>query len=180
MCSPDNPSPTLAYGSAADWRVAVETAVQGAGLRASAARTAVLDWIAAAERPFTAETIVQQLVVGWGLGSRPTVYRTVDWLRSAGWLARLHVEGNDRAYVRSLPGGHQLVCTICGESQTVTDLELGPLVAPRLQNLGFELQGEHLELYGRCRQCRRADEADPVTAPAAATSALSPSTTEGV
>lgn len=142
-----------------DWRLAVEAALLKAGMRQSPARNAVLDWIAAAERPFTAETIVQQLVVGWGLGSRPTVYRTVDWLRAAGWLARLHVEGNDRAYVRSRPGGHPLVCTGCGVIQTITDLELAPLVAPRLQDLGFELQGEHLELYGRCRQCRRAEAA---------------------
>lgn len=98
-------------------------------------------------------------MVSGGLGSRPTVYRTVDWLRAAGWLARLHIEGNDRAYVRSQPGGHQLVCINCGESQTITDLDLAPLVAPRLQDLGFDLQGEHLELYGRCRQCRRAEAA---------------------
>lgn len=159
MCDPDNLSPSLAHGGAADWRAAVEAAMQHAGLRASSARTVVLDWIAAAERPFTAETIVQQLVVSWGLGSRPTVYRTVDWLRAAGWLARLHIEGNDRAYVRSQPGGHQLVCINCGESQTITDLDLAPLVAPRLQDLGFDLQGEHLELYGRCRLCRRAEAA---------------------
>lgn len=177
MCGPDEPSPRRHQGAAADWRAAVETAVQDAGLRASSARTVVLDWIAAAERPFTAELIVQQLVVGWGLGSRPTVYRTVDWLRSAGWLARLHVEGNDRAYVRSLPGGYQLVCTDCGASETITDLQLAPLVAPRLQDLGFELQGEHLELYGRCRQCRCAD--DPDREVAAATSAVPPSATEG-
>jgi Fe2+ or Zn2+ uptake regulation protein len=168
MCGPDNLSPTLAHGATADWRAAVESALQGAGLRASSARTAVLDWIAAAERPFTAETIVLQLVVGWGLGSRPTVYRTVDWLRSAGWLVRLHGDGVDRAYTRSQPGAHQVICTDCGAIQTITDLELEPLVAPWLQNLGFELQSEHLELYGRCRQCCRAEEADRAGAATAA------------
>lgn len=180
MCDPDNRSLRLAHGTSADWRLAVEEAVQHAGLRASVARTAVLDWIAAAERPFTAETIVQQLVVGDGLGSRPTVYRTVDWLRAAGWLSRLHLTGSDRAYVRSFPGGHQLVCTCCGESQTITGLELGPLVAPQLQTLGFELRGEHLELYGRCRRCRYADDADRVTACVDATSVVSPNVSEGV
>lgn len=167
-------------GPARDWRVAVDRALQAAGLRTSSARTAVLDWIAAAERPFTAEMIVQQLVVNWGLGSRPTVYRTIDWLRMMGWLARLHVEGNDRAYVRSLPGGSQLVCVDCGCIQIITDLEVAPLLAARLQDLGFELQGEHLELYGRCRQCRHADGSDQVAAGAAATSAVPPPALEGV
>jgi Fur family ferric uptake transcriptional regulator len=159
MCSPDDPATTYVADSAHDWRAAVERALDAAGLRTSTARGAILDWIAAAERPFTAETIVHELVLGWGRGSRPTVYRTVDWLRCGGWLARLHLAGSDRAYVRSRPGGHQLVCIDCGESQTITDLDLAPLVAQRLQDLGFELQDEHLELYGRCRQCRRAEAA---------------------
>lgn len=156
MCYADDPATTRGAVHAPDWRVAVEHALHAAGLRTSSARTAVLDWIAVAERPFTAEMIVQQLVNSWGTGSRPTVYRTVDWLRCSGWLARLHVAGNDRAYVRHLPGGYQLVCTDCGASQIITDLKLALLIAPQLQDLGFELQHEHLELYGRCRQCRRA------------------------
>ncbi|NWF78827.1 MAG: transcriptional repressor [Chloroflexi bacterium] len=179
MCYSDDPATSRGAGHAHDWRVAVEHALHAAGLRTSSARAAVLDWITVAERPFTAEMIVQQLVNGWGTGSRPTVYRTVDWLRGGGWLARLHREGNDRAYVRSLPGGYQLICTDCGESQIITDLALALLVAPRLQDLGFELQHEHLELYGRCRQCRRAE----ATIRKEAASAVAPdslSATQGV
>ena len=155
MCRPDNPAYLLKHSTAADWRAAVEAAVRGAGLRTSAARNAVLDWIAAAERPFTAETIAQQLA-DWDHGSRPTVYRTVEWLRSAGWLVRLHAETSDRAYARSLPGAHQVVCTGCGGVQTLTGLELAPPLEARLRTLGFELRGQHLELYGRCRLCQLA------------------------
>lgn len=156
MCGPDDTPQLPSTAGALDWRSAVECALHAAGLRASSARLAILDWIAGAERPFTAETIVHQLVLGGGLGSRPTVYRTVDWLRGAGWLARLHAEGGDRAYVRSLPGGHLLVCTSCGGVQMLTSLDLTALVFGQLQALGFELSGQHLELYGRCRSCRPA------------------------
>lgn len=156
MCGSDDTPQLPTTAAALDWRTAVECALHTAGLRASSARVAILDWIAAAERPFTAETIVHQLVLGGGLGSRPTVYRTVDWLRAAGWLARLNVEGDDRAYVRSLPGGHLLVCTGCGVVQTLVGLELATLFAAHLHSLGFELSGQHLELYGRCRLCRPA------------------------
>lgn len=163
MCRENSSAHNATAAHTAGWRTAVATALHGAGLRQSLARNAVLDWIAAASGPFTAEAIVQQLVGGWSLGSRPTVYRTVDWLRTAGWLARLHLEGSDRAYVRSLPGGHPLVCTGCGEVQTLLGLELTPLLEARLGALGFELRGHHLELYGRCRRCRPAiaDGYDP-------------------
>jgi Fe2+ or Zn2+ uptake regulation protein len=155
MYRPDNPAYSLKHSAAADWRAAVEAAVRGAGPRTSAARNAVLDWIAAAERPFTAETIVQQLA-DWDHGSRTTVYRTLDWLRASGWLLRLHNDGHDRAYARSLPDAHQVVCTGCGGVQTLTGLELAPLLDARLRTLGFELRGQHLELYGRCRLCQLA------------------------
>lgn len=156
MYRPDAPTYVLKHSAVAGWRDAVELAVRGAGLRTSAARNAVLDWIAAAERPFTAETIAQQLA-DWDHGSRPTVYRTLDWLRAGGWLLRLHDHDHDRAYVRSLPGAYQAVCTGCGEVQTLTGLELAPLLEAHLRALGFELRAQHLELYGRCRVCRLAD-----------------------
>jgi hypothetical protein len=48
----DSPAPPRS-SPARDWRVAVDRGLQAAGLRTSSARTAVLDWIAAAKRPFT-------------------------------------------------------------------------------------------------------------------------------
>lgn len=153
--------PRLAHVAETDWRANVDAAMHGAGLRASSTRTVVLDWIAAAEPPFTAETVVQQLVGGWGLCSRPTVYRTLDWLHAAGWLARLRVAGSDRAYVRSLPGAHQLVCTGCGTVRTLTGLELAPLLEAHLRRLGFELRTLHLELYGRCLHCQATPDVHP-------------------
>lgn len=155
MCSPDPETSSLTHYDTA-WRAGVEAALHTAGLRHSSARATVLDWIAGAARPFTAETIVQQLVDAWGVGSRPTVYRTVDWLRGAGWLARLHGDGVDRTYARCLPGGHQLVCTGCGVVQTLTGVDLTPLLDSHLRALGFELRAQHLELYGRCLLCQAA------------------------
>jgi Fur family transcriptional regulator, peroxide stress response regulator len=138
----------------AHWRAAVASALKLAQIRHSPVREALLDWIAASSGPFTAETIVQQLVDGWGIGSRPTVYRAMEWLRAAGWVARLHGEGVDRTYARCVPGGHQLVCTGCGAIRIITNLELTPLLQTHLRTLGFELSGQHLELYGRCQLCR--------------------------
>ncbi|MFV9503406.1 MAG: Fur family transcriptional regulator [Oscillochloridaceae bacterium umkhey_bin13] len=137
-----------------DWRIEVEAAMQHAGLRTSSARALVLDWIAMIEQPFTAETIVEQLVVGWGVGSRPTVYRTMDWLRSAGWLARLHLPEHEHTYVRTHPGSAQVICTDCGIVQHLTEMNLTTMLMAQLGAIGFELHEQHLELYGRCRLCQ--------------------------
>jgi Fe2+ or Zn2+ uptake regulation protein len=131
------------------WRCRVEALMGAAGMRRSTARGAVLDWIAATDQPFTAELIACQVP----RSSRPTIYRTLDWLRAAGWLARLAGEANDRAYVRSQPGSHHLICTDCGGVQIVA-LDLTASVAHQLHALEFELQEHHLEVYGRCRTCR--------------------------
>jgi Fur family transcriptional regulator, ferric uptake regulator len=135
------------------WRCRVEALIGAAGMRRSTARGAVLDWIAATDQPFTAEMITYRLPGS----SRPTIYRTLDWLRTGGWLARLAGEGNDRAYARSQPGSHHLICTDCGGVQIVA-LDLVASVAPQLHALDFELQEHHLEVYGRCRTCRSYEE----------------------
>ncbi|NTV65389.1 MAG: hypothetical protein HGA65_17905 [Oscillochloris sp.] len=135
------------------WRAAVGAALQSEGLRDSQVRAAILDWIAAMPPPFTAEQVVREVVGGLGLGSRPTVYRTIDWLRGGGWLTRLHNDDVERGYVRTLPGSYHLVCTGCGGIQILSDLDLALLLGPHLQALGFELCNQHLELYGRCRDC---------------------------
>lgn len=147
----------------ARWRSGVVEALHRAGMRSSSARAEVVDWIAATPGPFRAEMIVQQLVVGWGIGSRPTVYRTIDWLRAAGWLARLHGEGLDRAYTRTAPGGHQLICVGCGDIQTLLGLDLAPLLTRQLSALGFELCGQSLEIHGRCRDCCTAAPVAPAS-----------------
>jgi Fe2+ or Zn2+ uptake regulation protein len=131
------------------WRYQIEALIDATGMRHSAARSAVLDWIAATDQPFTAEVLACQVP----RSSRPTIYRTLDWLRAGGWLARLAGEGNDRAYVRSQPGSHHLICTDCGAVQIVA-LDLTAAVAHQLHALDFELQEHHLEVYGRCRTCR--------------------------
>jgi Fe2+ or Zn2+ uptake regulation protein len=67
-------------------------------MRVSATRDALLDWIAATAHPFSAETMVEQLVGGWGIGSRPTVYRTLVQLQ----IADLRLQIVPTAFVRHL------------------------------------------------------------------------------
>jgi Fur family ferric uptake transcriptional regulator len=88
-----------------------------------------------------------------------TVYRTMKLLSDGGLaVARQFGDGQTRyeAATRRHAGTHDhLICTSCGaitefESQRIAELHLR--VARRH---GFEVERRHVELYGRCAECRR-------------------------
>lgn len=137
------------------WRTHVEQALVAEQHRLTAARRAILDWIAASQVPFTAETLVEDLVERQGISSRPTIYRTVDWLRNAGWVGRVQSDGPEHSYARLLPGHyHHAVCRACGTTLVVAGCEALQNVVATLHTQGFEVQGHLLELYGICANCR--------------------------
>ncbi|NJL34520.1 MAG: hypothetical protein HC893_12490 [Chloroflexaceae bacterium] len=90
----------------ATWRHSAEVALRAARLRCTFPRRAILDWIAAATGPFTAEQLVAALEAQHGSSSRATIYRLLDWLQSAGWLTRIYSDGTQHAYARFWPGHH--------------------------------------------------------------------------
>lgn len=137
------------------WRTQVEQMLIEQGQRLTVPRVAILGWIAATTVPFTAETLVSELVDRQQIGSRPTVYRTVDWLRSAGWIARVQSDESEHAYARMLPGHyHHAVCTDCGATLVLPGCEALQPLAAALADQGFEVRGHILELFGVCRECR--------------------------
>ncbi|NJK78699.1 MAG: transcriptional repressor [Chloroflexaceae bacterium] len=137
------------------WRNRVEEMLISSGQRLTMPRRAILDWIAHADAPFTAETLVDELVDQRNASSRPTVYRTVEWLRSAGWIARVQSDGPEHTYARMLPGHyHHAVCTDCGTTLVVPGCEAINSLTTLLQQQGFEVQGHILELFGICERCR--------------------------
>lgn len=143
----------------AEWLAGVEQALSGAGHRATLSRHAVLAWIAAAPAPFTAEMLVAELAAQRGMSSRPTIYRTIDWLRSSGWIARVQGDGPEHAYARLRPGHyHHAVCTGCGLTLVFAGCDALVGVVATLEQHGFVVHGHRLEVYGRCARCRPSDD----------------------
>lgn len=149
--------------TATTWREQVQTALQQEGQRLTLPRRAILDWIAQTDAPFTAETLVAELVEQQQSSSRPTVYRTVEWLRKTGWIARVQSDGPEHTYARLLPGHyHHAVCTSCGRTLVVPGCEALNSIAGLLEQQGFEVRGHILELFGLCQLCRAAAETSDV------------------
>lgn len=140
--------------SAAEWSAAVEQALIRGGHRATLPRRAVVEWIARQRTPFTAEELVATMEQQSGTCSRPTIYRTVEWLRTEGWIGRVYSTASS-AYMRLLPGHrHCVVCTECGTATMLDGCAVENLLASSLAELDFDVQGHVLEIYGRCRTCR--------------------------
>ncbi len=136
----------------ADWGERVLAALRSEGQRLTGPRLTIIHWVAAQERPFSAEALTAALAPAVG---RATVYRVVDRLRERGWLARVQTERGDYTYVRTLPGHHHhAVCLRCGTTLLVEGCQTIETLTALLARHGFRVQGHILELFGLCARCQ--------------------------
>ncbi len=157
MTTPEAPTPPARVNPEA-WMQAVRGAWRVGGLRVTEPRLRVLQTIARYGAPFSAEQLYDDLSRDGGeRPGRATVYRTLEHLHSAGWLARIHGGAGEAGYVTSLPGHvHHLVCTSCGTVIAFAGCALDELVARLAAQTDFAIEGHLLQLYGRCATCRKA------------------------
>lgn len=149
------PQPTRVNAEA--WASAVRGAWQAAGVRATEPRLRLLATMARYHAPFSAEQLYADLLVGTNdRPGRATVYRTIEQLHSAGWLARIHPQGAEAGYAPSFPGHlHHLVCTSCGVVIAFEGCALDELLARLALQTDFAIEGHLLQIYGRCADCRQ-------------------------
>jgi len=142
-----------------DWVNEIVRELSAEGHRITEPRRRLLRRIAGYTLPFSAEelyAVVQQSDDSIG---RATVYRTLELLLSRRWLARIHREDGEHAYVITAGGHeHHLVCTQCGLVTAFEGCDLEMLIGGLAQRLGFEIRGHWLEAYGRCQRCQRTAE----------------------
>lgn len=141
--------------SVADWSERVLEALRADGQRLTVPRRAIIAWIAAQQRPFSAEALTAAVAHHPAKIGRATAYRAVDWLRERDWLARVQTERGDYTYARTLPGHHHhAVCTRCGATLLVEGCSALESLTALLARQGFGVQGHILELFGLCARCQ--------------------------
>jgi Fur family transcriptional regulator, ferric uptake regulator len=146
----------------AEERVDVADAVQiidrltREGHRLTTPRQAIIGLVAPRQDHFSAQEVWDAARSQFrGIG-RATVFRTLDLLAELGVLNRVHIgDGCHRYTVCETTHHHHLMCIECG---TVTPLEATGVeqqIRRMAGEAGFELLTHHLELVGRCANCRQ-------------------------
>jgi Fe2+ or Zn2+ uptake regulation protein len=141
-----------------DLHAAVAERLQASGQRYTANRRAVVEALAAADRPLTIPEVLTGRVL-----PQSSAYRNVALLEETGVLHR--VTSTDEFARFELAEDitehhhHHLICSSCGE---VADFTVSQQLETALEDAMHEVAGgtgfmpEHhrLDLLGRCRRCR--------------------------
>lgn len=127
------------------------------GYRLTDARREVLVALVSAGGHVSADELVEHLHDGGSRIGRMTVYRTLDLLTELG-LVRPVYQGTGAAHFILLVNGHHhhLVCTGCNQVIEFDSCILPDLERRLRQNSEFEVKGHLLEIFGLCRNCRKA------------------------
>jgi Fur family ferric uptake transcriptional regulator len=139
-------------------RTAMLEALRAAGYRLTGPRQALVDiLVQQGGQRFTAEEIYAQVRAVTTRIGRATVYRTIERLVELGLLERIHADGPCHSYVLGGPSHHHhLICSGCGRVWEFPACALPALLLELSAQAGFRVEGHHVEIFGRCADCRSA------------------------
>lgn len=133
------------------WMQHASEVLRGAGLRASAGRTAVVELLARQSCLLTAQEIADQLREQASPGSTATVYRALETLYELGLVRRFDSDGIAR-YEPVDPSGehhHHIVLDPSGDVVPFDDAELERAITGIGQRLGLVVTSHEVILRGR-------------------------------
>lgn len=132
----------------------LESALRGAGLKATRGRVAVLE--ALTDHPHVdAETVFRTLIPALPGTSIQNVHNVLGDLTAAGLLRRIEPAGSPALYERRIGDNHHhVVCTGCG---AVADIDCAVGHAPCLHPSdagGFVIDTAEVTFWGVCPSCQ--------------------------
>jgi len=134
-------------------------ALQAAGLRATAQRTAVLGVLRTARAHLSVEAVTGQVTERLGSISHQAVYDVLGALAAGGLARRIEPAGSPALFEsRVADNHHHLVCRGCG---VVRDVDCTVGAAPCIdlvssQSHGFLLDEAEITFWGLCPACQEA------------------------
>jgi Fur family transcriptional regulator, ferric uptake regulator len=135
----------------ARWLDHANVVLRGAGLRASAGRSAVVELLGRQDCLLTAQEIADRLRAEGSAGSTATVYRALETLHELGLVRRFDADGVAR-YELVDPSGdhhHHIVLEDSGDVVPFEDAELERAIAGLGARLGMTLTSHDVILRGR-------------------------------
>ncbi len=134
--------------------------LQSRGLRVTPQRAIIFEAIEKLEGHITAEDIFQEVEKVNSYISLATVYRTLELLQELNLITQTNFGRNQTHFALKNHGTHHhLVCLECHKIEEFDDDFFDPIRAQLEAAHGFQVQTEHMSLFGLCRQCRETEAA---------------------
>ncbi|MFN0070481.1 MAG: Fur family transcriptional regulator [Chloroflexota bacterium] len=132
--------------------------IAGQGHRLTGPRQALVQILATRDHHFSAQEAWEEVQANGLEIGRATVFRTLDLLTELGILDRVHAGDGCHRYVVCEPvHHHHAMCTDCGRVQPFEGAEVESQIRTLAEAMGFSVITHHLELIGRCAECRAKD-----------------------
>jgi Fur family ferric uptake transcriptional regulator len=137
-------------------RESIFSELRAKGFRMTPQRMMVLEAVEASDDHISAEEIFKQAHAKYPYLNISTVYRTLELLKTQGFVAESDLGGGRLVYH---PVGkahhHHLVCRRCGGVQDVDESVFDRLSAELKKYYGFNAELEHMAIFGTCKKCKR-------------------------
>ncbi len=128
-----------------------------AGLKVTAPRRKILEMLEnSAERHLTAEDLYRRLLDAGEEIALATVYRVLTQFEAAGLVSRHHFEGGQSMFELAEGDHHDhILCVKCGRVDEFVDEVIEARQRAIAYEMGYEIKGHCLYLYGVCKECRK-------------------------
>jgi Fur family ferric uptake transcriptional regulator len=139
-----------------DWIEHANSAVRGAGLRASRPRNAVVEALGRRSCIVTAAELEEEMRREGRDVGMATVYRTLELLDELGLVRRLDAGDGPAAYEPAGPRGehhHHVVCNRCARVVPFEDQGLERAIGRAERRLAGRIDGHEVTLRGLCDRC---------------------------
>ena len=125
------------------------------GYRMTPQRDMILEAIHASGH-MTADEIYQQVHVKSPAVNLATVYRTLELLKALHLVSAIDTgEGCVHYELAGDQPHHHLVCEMCGQTLELDQDLLVPLEQELCKRYGFQMNLDHLALFGLCPKCQK-------------------------
>lgn len=130
-------------------------------LKVTDQRMAILEILSLGQQHFTAQEVFERVVKKTPEIGFATVYRFLKKLTEEQFVSEVRMGGLPSRYELAPSQHHDhMTCVECGLIVEFENYTIEALQEKVAQDLGFELTGHVLELYGRCPSCRKKKSTD--------------------
>jgi Fur family transcriptional regulator, ferric uptake regulator len=154
---PDAMPNDLSLGQAGGAEIIRSPALRGR--RLTGPRQEIVNFVAPRQDHYSAQEVWEDLRASRKGVGRATVFRTLELLVELGVLDRVHAgDGCHRYAICETRHHHHLVCLDCPTVVLIMASEIEERIGQMAVEADFELLTHHLELIGRCANCRERPE----------------------